>query len=721
MSSELPFDGRDLPFEGDDADAPDQSGDTAFRVANGVARVARAGAYVTGGALVASNGGGVPSHPGDQRLDSWHTGWSGNNDPEPDLPSPVVTFPDPEPYSVPIAPSRTTLAAHEGPAHGAAPLTVAAEAPRELSLGGESADTAAAYGTDFFPGAPSFLGVAPDSGAQGWSAAAPEAELPQWWSDAAPTPPPAPGLGFGLPEAGNFLTDPNSPLFGLPKHPAVVDKSRVGELTDTQDEDASPSAQLGYGHSTFAPWAQPQPMDGAHAADLFDGFDDFGVYVGVDAFASLYTELEVDFGVGPNGAYLTTEMKIEASAGLTIKTAAGSNIGDQLDNLSDWLDSKSTTTGGGKAGDQHGIGSGAFGSGSSTGGVPGAAGPLGSAAAAPAAASPFAAPPAPAPVAMSQAPVAPAVAPALAVPAAAAAPVVAATPLQTTIQPEAASSPIANVLAPPSGPSPLTAPAAAVPVLYEQQHPPVKPVPHVPVKPDPIDKTVDLPRTPATPVTKAPTTFDPGSAAPPTRHVVPDSDTVSTPGSAPTKIPGIDGKTPTDTDITVTKAPVTTRPTQPSTPDDHDVTTPRTGVDVPSTREVPTTHNLPTTRPPVDAPSVEVPTVSVPSQPTHTVPNHVPSQPNTVDVPSVEVPAPTYSVPNPAPVTPIKPPAGTKPISEQWDSSHGYHNHPIAVPVTLDTDHLATASAAGLSADLLPHGGLYDVHTAHGTLDHTLI
>ncbi|WP_054813493.1 hypothetical protein [Nocardia arizonensis] len=707
---------RDLPFDGDAAEVTDPSGDTAYRVANGVARVARAGAYVTGGALVASNGGGVPAAPGGQRLDSWHTGWSGNNDPDPDVPSPVMTFPDPEPDSAPPAPSRTTLAAHTDQTHGVfQPGASAGDTAVDMRGGAPHQDAVTGFGTDDFPGAPSFLDAAPGydgTDAQTWSTATPEAGLPDWWTDAATAPAPVPGshgLGLGLPDGGNFLTDPSATLFGLPKH-AAAERARVGELTETVDDNAAPGNSLGFGHSV--PWAPTQPVDGAHAAQMLDGLDDFGVYVGVDAFASLYTELEIDFGVGPNGAYLTTEMKVEASAGMTIKTAAGSNIGDQLDNLTNWLDGKSTTGAGRATTDQHGIGSGALGSGSATAGVSGGVAPV-----APAAASaPVFAPTAP--VAMTQAPVAPpAPAPMAAAPAAA--PVVAVTPLQTTIQPEAASSPIANVLAPPSGTSPLTAPAAAVPALFDQQHSP-KPNPYTPVQPKPVDTGADN-HQPTVPVTKIPTTFGPGASTPGVDHTAPDP--VSTSVPLPTKLPGVDGK-PTmpsgDIDITTTKVPGATRPAQqPSTPDG-------TGTGTGGTQSNPPSQTHPST----DAPSAEVPTVSVPST-SHSVPTYSPSQPSTIDVPTVDVPTaevpsaelptPTYSAPHPAPVTPIKPQVGTnnKPISDQWDSSHGYLAHPAAASFTVDADHMSTAFAGGgLSAGLLPGGGPYDLDATHGTLDH---
>src|SRR5690606_35877294 len=62
--------------------------------------VARAGAYVTGGALVASHGAGSSGQSDGQQLDSWNAGWAYNSDPQPDVPSPVVTFPDPVPSFV---------------------------------------------------------------------------------------------------------------------------------------------------------------------------------------------------------------------------------------------------------------------------------------------------------------------------------------------------------------------------------------------------------------------------------------------------------------------------------------------------------------------------------------------------------------------------------------------------------------------------------------------
>src|SRR5690606_34678880 len=139
---------RDLPFDGD-FEADDRGGDTAYRVASGVARVARGGAYVTGGALVAANGGGVPAQPGDHHLDSWNAGWARNSDPDPDVPSPVLTFPDPEPGDYPATPI-----ADQGPdadAPGADPW-VTMPLPRLDGGMSGGAGTDAGFGLPSLPG-----------------------------------------------------------------------------------------------------------------------------------------------------------------------------------------------------------------------------------------------------------------------------------------------------------------------------------------------------------------------------------------------------------------------------------------------------------------------------------------------------------------------------------------------------------------------------------------
>jgi|GEM_PF-4843809 len=100
---------RDLPSDADAGDVGDHAGDAAYRVASGVARVTRAGAYVTGGALIAA-GGGTPTTPQSED-ESQIAGWS-VKDPQPNAPSPVITYPDPSPESAP-----------PGPAHPAPPAS----------------------------------------------------------------------------------------------------------------------------------------------------------------------------------------------------------------------------------------------------------------------------------------------------------------------------------------------------------------------------------------------------------------------------------------------------------------------------------------------------------------------------------------------------------------------------------------------------------------------
>ncbi|MEV0294101.1 hypothetical protein [Nocardia sp. NPDC050710] len=733
---------RDLPFDDDDAEATEPSGDTAYRVATGVARVARAGAYVTGGALIASNGGGNPDHPGGQRLDSWHTGWSGNNDPDSDVPSPVVTFPDPEPNYVPLAPQRPAAVAHKDTFHAVQlPDAPNDDVPVGIRVGTPPEDTGTGFGTDDVPGAPSFLDHAPSAysaSTQQWSGT-PGAQQPDWLTgneseQARVESSNASGHGFGpgfdLPDGASFLSPGSNPFFPRP----AAGEANDGELAELADENASRVGfgQSGFGNSGFGHSGVGQ-VDSADAAELFDSFngigdgDGFGVYLGVDASFELQTELGIDFGIGPNGAYLTTEMKVEASAELSIKTAAGSNVGDQLDSLSDWLDGKNSSSGTGRSTtDQSGTGTGATGLVGGSGAAPGAVAPQPAPAAVAAAPAPIAVSSAPAPIAVAPQPAPAPVA--AAAPAAVAAPVVA-TPLQTTIQPEAATSPIANVLAAPTGPSPLTAPAAAVPVLFEQ---PVKPIPTTPVIATPID-TGTSPGVP-TPVTKIPTTIT-NTIPTPTLpgQTTPDAGTGTIPGSVIPKTPGVDikPKPDIDIDITGTKLPgasVTTQPTrpapQPATPD-NDVTTPGT-IGGGASTGAGTSHQAPPTRPTVDAPTVEVPTVSVPVQPsiTHSVPT-VDIDVPTVDVPTVEVPTPAHTAPNPAPMTPMKPPIvgpNGRPISDQLDPSHGLATHPAAAHVVPDADHSVLAFTGGsLSTGLMPDAGMPGADPSHGITDFHLL
>ncbi|MEV0031283.1 hypothetical protein [Nocardia sp. NPDC050793] len=694
---------RDLPFD-DDTELAEPSGDTAYRVATGVARVARAGAYVTGGALIASNGGGVPA-AGGQRLDSWNAGWTHNTDPDPDLPSPVVTFPDPEPDWTPppltAGPPHTVAAPQPVPEFHLEPAPV--PAPSEYWTGNRPGETETESPYDWWdsqgaqtPGFAETPGFAPTPDSGPWeqtqhapAESAPGAGSPyEWWEQQQGFGLPGHGLGpaghgFGMPGNEGFLAPGSNPF--APKLPAA--------RTAGDSESAAESTQ---------------PLDNSlRAGDMFDGVGtpgDFGVYLGVDASAEVWTHLDVDFGIGPDGAYLTTDLRVEASAGLTVKTAAGTNIGDQLDDFSDWLESPRPENGSARAAaEQHSPNAGGTGvaSGLST---PAASAPVSHVAPAVAAPQPIAPAiaAAPAPVAPVAPPPAPVV-PAAVAPAAVAAPVVA-TPLQTTIQPEAATTPIANVIGTPAGPSPLTAPAAVAPALFD---PPPRPTPGptsvtdtpkptdiypgttAPGVPTTITKTVPTPSipTPTKPDIGTLPTLEPGVTKAPAVTIVP------TPGAG--------------TDVT-TKVPGVTVTPRPSTPDD-DVTLPGggtgttgggTGTTGGSTGTTGgntggTTYpgsGVDTTYPTGGQTTPDVPTVSVPTQPpTYDIPTQAPT------VPSVDIDVPTASVPVvPTQVAPVKPPVvveppKTRPISDELDHV-SYHQTVAAMPI----DH------GGLDAGLLP-------------------
>ncbi|MBF6212073.1 hypothetical protein IU433_23200 [Nocardia puris] len=720
---------RDLPFD-DDSEGAEQPGDTAYRVATGVARVARAGAYVTGGALVAANGGGVPAQPGGQRLDSWNTGWASSADPDPDVPSPVVTFPDPDPDDLPYTPDPVgAQAPAPGLQFGPAPAPEGHWNPRvdgQLRPG-ETENNNPYEWWDEQGSAPGYADQNPWEQTQPPVESVPGGSSPyEWWEQQGGFGLPGHGLGqaghgFGLPGSEGFLA-PGSNPFALPKIPAA---GRTEE-TAASERSASSDREPGLDEPTN-PFAQP----GNSYGDMFGGvgtpadFDapgDFGVYLGVEGSAEIWTKLEVDMGIGPDGMYLTTDLRVEASAEFAVKTAAGTDIGTQLDNFSDWLSGSRQDPATPRVGEQPGastpgVGGGLSGSGvapattSATPQIAPAAQPAPHAAPAPQAVAPPVAPAAaPAPVVPAPAPVPAPVAPA---PAAAAAAPVVATPLQTTIQPEAASTPIANVIGTPDVPSPLTAPAAVVPALF-------------------VDRPVKTPEPTVTPPTGSPSTptVEPGSTAPsvpttitqtvPTPSVPtptkPDTDVTLTPGV--TKTPGVTVP-PTQgngggSDSTITKTPGATVTQPTGTPGGG---TGNSGTGSPTTGGTGTDTGGSAGTPSVPSATADVPTVSVPtatvdvptSAPTADVPTvDVPTA--TVDVPTVEVPTVAPTTVNPAPVKPptIVEPPKPRPISDD-DNLAAYHH----VATAGSADH--SLLAGGLSSGLLPDtiGYHQPVHTAH--------
>lgn len=738
----------DLPFDSDATEADDRAGDTAYRVATGVARVARAGAYVTGGALVATNGGPAPVHPGGQRLDSWTSAYT--RDPDAGAPSPVVTFPDPDPNSTPSAPVHSSTPTPRDVSVNA-PFTIPNVPNSGVYIGPVPQQHSVqpwqntGYGNSYQPG----LGLGTESERSGLDL---HSDSPQSGLDLGTGHVPGgfgklPGFDLGQGDHGFHLPDPNSFLapgsnpFTLPRvptsattHNTAISESVSSDAESADDGDAVASNVPFYGGNMFHSGATGgsgalfhgddayHGNDAFHGADMFHGVgnpDAVGVFINAEAAFSVHTELEVDFSVGPNGMYLATQSKVEVDGALKLEVGAG-RVGDNIDRFSDWLGQTPGTTGrsgldnSGTHGTVNPVGAQPVGGSPYSAVQPVAVQPV----------QPFAAP-LPAPIAPAVAPAT--VAPAVVAPAAVAAPV-AATPLQTTIQPDVASTPVANVLVAPQGPSPLTAPAATVPALFEPRPVPAK---------HPV--VVDDSHSTTTPVTSIPTTVTktvPIPADNTTGHPTKAPDTGSTrPGHTTVPDPDISGTTkiPTATHAPTTQAPTTQVPTHtatPTTPDDDDVTLPSTGNGggtstghnggtTPSTvnggNSIPNTH---TTQPEVDDPTVDVPTVSVPTV-THSAPTVAPTP--DIDIPTANSPAPIPTqqphVPAPtmpAPVTPIKPP--THPIAAEISDPADFA-HPVYEP-----DHAALSlMAAGLSTPLLPDPGVdYGHHLVPG-LDITLI
>ncbi|WP_280267520.1 hypothetical protein [Nocardia wallacei] len=341
---------------------------------------------------------------------------------------------------------------------------------------------------------------------------------------------------------------------------------------------------------------------------------------------------------------------------------------------------------------------------------------------------------------------------------------VAATPMQTTNEPDAAWNPIANVLNVHPGLSPLIAPGGAVPSLFDGLgHDPsgghggagagdpgsgTVPTSTAPSPTGTPGPSSSPPTTPSSGVTTPSHSADPSKPGLPT--VGPGKSTTVAPTTEP-------GTTRPDVTKPETTRPETTKPgtsTHPGGAQDTDdasvtptVTRPRdtdqpggahrpTGSDTagPSvttpTDGGPTTHDLPTTH---DAPS-SVPTRDLPShEPSASAPTTMPSHASTV--PSISRPVqpdpgdpdggastpPQFTPPQHTQQhTPVKPPTTAdsspgvnpvKPIAYEADS-HAYH------PATHDTaTHSTPLWHAGLTADggalsdpLLPGAPTSDLH-----------
>ncbi|MEV6771619.1 hypothetical protein AB0N05_23645 [Nocardia sp. NPDC051030] len=751
---------RDLPF--DDESDTGEDADTAYRIANGVARVSRAGAYVTGGALIAASGARAGNSPAIDN-DSRNVGWSPVNDPKPDVPSPTLTFPDLTPNSVgqpshgtpgisPVNSPQSQFGDHHGTDAGLPPGFFGnQQATADPALTGFHGmglpdNDANAFGLSGYQ--PGMNGVPSLENAQAQNAfglphvgadTTPgltnplDAAQPNYWQNLTGMKlPGTDGLHVpGMSQPANGIGGDHNPFDGIGEH-------GIGVVVDTNWNVDMHAGLDGV-------WFHSNMKVDVSVGDVYDQYVDFGhrATQGLSNPAGYQGQPAVDqhapnAGAAvpaspgqPVGAATVPTAPGQAPVGANGPATPGSTVGGP----------NSTISGAGAPGSAvPGVGAPAAavpGAGTPGASLPGAAAPSFSAPVAPAApvaVNPIApvsvAPPAPMPIVVA-APVVPvAVAPVAVAPVAVAQPVVQ-TPLQTTIQPDAATHPIANLLAMPAGPSPLTAPVANAPTLFDLNKQPAVIASGQPGSPDhpatlaakPLPVT-DAPGKTA-PTVSVPTHTDPGlTTAPtvPTIKVPPATDPAST------KIPV--------TTAPATLAPVTTGPqittdpdagtTRPTHPSDDDATHTRPTITVPTDDDTDTHGGRPTITVPTDSDSVPTthqPTVSNPAHSDPTVPTVAPTvdvptthaQP-TLNPPTTQAPIPTQAPLTNAPTVDVKP---VKPVSAQLDSDH--HVMPVAA-ITDDSGLYPTLHDGGLSTNLMHDGGFADSHyAAHGGLDHTML
>ncbi|BEK86183.1 hypothetical protein [Nocardia seriolae] len=712
---------RDLPLD-DAAGADDNGGDAAYHIANGVARVARAGAYVTGGALIAAGGsrGGTPAITHDSK----QVGWSQVNDPQPEAPSPTKAFPDltpdsmPPQHHAPVALVNTPFHRLDGFDHGLERGTDAGLFPTSFDSVPQNPAALSGFQGLGLPDSDPGVGGPPGYG-----------QHPAWMpeqlgqSETVTAQPHLPAAE--LPEP-NFLQ--HLPGFGLPgtggMHvPGMTNGSFV------------PGADVGH---------QPGAFDGIGGIGHTDG-QGVGAFVGtnwtVDAHIGLdgiwfRSDLKVDVGLGDVGHQLDAfnqqvsnslshggpAYANQPNAGANGVPGASANPGQSANTPG------SATPAAANSLPAHGASDAPAGA-TPTSAVPGSNSPTGTpltsstapastapvgglgapspvaaqpaapvlgtpAPSAPAAPVTFTPAPAPAPVA---APVVPApTAPVVVAPVPVAQPV-AVTPLQTTIQPDAANQPIANLLSTHGGPSPLTAPAAvAAPALYDHGKQPVPAggEPSAPGHPATlVDKPVTAAPAPA-PHLSAPATIEPA----PVLTTVPPVPTIKVPNP--------------DTEITKPGTAVTTPVTPPANPGGKDdiTTKPHTPADEPgghgSTPTVPTDDAVPTHVPtaPTTQPQVSVaPAPTVAPEPVHTPQPtvSVAPAPTVAPVPTVQAPITTPAHIEPVPV---------KPIADHYDSgalpiADDFGLHPMSVH-----DGGLLVHDAGLFSGLTPDASFVDAH-----------
>ncbi|MCU1647981.1 MAG: Transcription initiation factor subunit [Nocardia sp.] len=754
---------RDLPFDDAPGVGGDDAGDTAYRIADGVARVARAGAYVTGGALIASAGtrGGGPTPAIDH--DSRNVGWSQVDDPQPNVPSPTLTFPDLTLDRMP-------------PVHGGYGGIAPVAAP-EQQFGTDAGLLPTHFDASSLPD-PTMAGF--------HGMGLPDTDLPA--SFALPsTHDYQPQSGFELPTDGQspglpFGTQPGVPLddqqfqipggFHLPDFDGLHLPGLSGDATHGFDGlhlPGTPGGGFGQPGGGFGPHGSGEGFghdsgegfgEGSHGG-IFDGIGNgpVGVYVSTDWAVNMHlgldgvqfeSDLKVDVAVGNVGHQLdqfTQDMgqgishipaglpgtpvdpnnPFTSAAGLTGSPNSATNPAGQQAN-SQAVAGAGPTSGlpGSPVGTAGSPGLGAAGSpGVGAAGAPGV-GAVGAPTAAPAYSAPSApafAPAVPAPAAPMPAAVAPmaiapivpvAPAPAFTLPVAVAQPVVT-TPLQTTIQPDAATHPIANLLTTP-GQSPLTASAANAPGLFNHAGPVLLASGVHGDSEHPVSVI-------AQPV---PLTSAPGGSVPQISVPVKPVPVLTTAPTIPsiTKLPAIDPVTKVPVITTVPTVPTTSNPpvtVAPVTPDPDSDTTTRphnpsgdndTHGDVPPVTVPSDTDSAPTHQPPVTHPSQPTVPTTQPDLPTHggqpsiSVDPPVPVMPGAVQPPTTQPHVP--DVPHPA-----------KPAGDPIDSS--LHVMPIADDSALHSVFLM--HDGGLTTGLMPTDTSFaDTHyQVHGPFDHALL
>ena len=346
---------RDLPSDADAGDAGDRAGDTAYRVATGVARVARAGAYLTGGALIAS-GGGTPDTPHSED-ESQIAGWS-VKDPQPNAPSPVVTYPDPSPESAPPATGHQAPAAphdgtpglefhfHIGAGDGQIPdVPGLNQVPGMNGIPGTDGGTP---GMNMVPNTESVPGTPPGAHVPGLG------DVPGLGNGIPGLPNGIPGLGNGIPGMGNtpgfHIPGFGNGDHGLPgMHPAAASIaadgapgfSPAGALSSLVQPAAAGFGPIDLGDhygdgSDFGQYVADDAAPRAVSGGALPGFHLPGQYgfegagfdgVGSDFGAFVDVSSNLNTHIGLDGVWLNVDTQVHVGIG---------DIGEELDNYGNY-------------------------------------------------------------------------------------------------------------------------------------------------------------------------------------------------------------------------------------------------------------------------------------------------------------------------------------------------------------------------------------------------